>query len=264
MKKLLAIMTCAKNAAKAEAQRATWVTDIRSQRSADVLFFRGAPAGNLRLNSPGYWERNGDEITFFDVDDSYFGIPAKVRAILKWAYARGYDYVMKCDDDVYIVPSRFPSLLLCGHDYIGRFRGPHGNYPAHFASGFSYWLSERAMGILSQSENKDWMDERFVANRLAMEGIFGYNDSVSYKVCGPTVSAKEILKRKMLADGTVFCEYTAHQQAELHALLRHLPPVTGHPGLRQVPKVNITRAQFDAAPTDKPPVHKIEKYLRKI
>ena len=258
MRWLIGVMTCHKNYDKAEAQRQTWVKDVRALGFADVVFFLGEPI-KLSDRMP-----KSDEV-WLPVDDSYLGLTKKIQAMCAWSAARGYDYHSKCDDDVYAVPTRLRALSIEGYDYSGRFRGPHGNYPSSFASGFFYTLSQRADELVARSIwNGDWLEERFVANRLAMEGIFGYNDPVSYKVCGPTVSAKEILKRKTLADGTVFCEYTAHQQAELHALLRHLPPVTGHPGLRQVPKVNITQAQFDAAPTDKPPVHKIEKYLRKI
>ena len=262
MKKLIAVMTCWKNTAKADAQRATWVKDIREQGSADVVFFCGAPKGDHKLNSDGYWERAGDQVTLFSVDDSYFGIPDKVRAICRWAYAYGYEYVMKCDDDVYIAPKRFPALPLDGQHYVGRFRGPHGIFPAHFASGFAYWLSRRAMEDVFSSKNADWMDERYVANRLALDGIFGYNDPVNYKVTGPFTPASAILNRRALQDGTVFCEYKASQQAEMHACLKDALPILNHPGLRQVPQVSITQAQFDAVPTDKPAQHKIERYLR--
>lgn len=253
MRKLIAIMTCRKNADKAAAQEATWAADIRKSGSADVMFFYGGVPMPLH-ETPGY--------VWLNVDDSYYGIPEKVRAICRWALLHGYDYLMKCDDDAYIAPLRFPALPLRGCDYVGRFRGPHGNYPAHFASGFAYWLSRRAMQIVGHSQSLDWMDERFVANRLALEGIFGYTDSVNYLVTGPFTPASAILQRKVLSSGTVFCEYSAKQQYEMHKYLRFAPPVVGHPVLREVPRVSITLEQFNAPPKDKPAQNKIEKYLR--
>lgn len=250
-------MTCHANRAKANAQRATWVKDIREQnRDIDVVFFLGA----RHLGSDA--GRRADEVWFDDVRDDYYGIPAKVRAICRWAVEHGYDYVAKCDDDVYIAPLRFVHLPL-GADYIGRFRGPHGNYPAHFASGFFYWLDTAAAHIVGwESDNSDWMDERFAANALALRGIFGYNDPVSYVVSGPMVAGVDVVKRPILQRGTVFCEYRANQMEEMHAALRNAKPITDHPGLRQVPQVSITRAQFDAKPIDKPPVHKVERFMR--
>jgi len=249
-------MTCHANRAKANAQRATWVKDIREQDSADVVFFLGRPANQLYA-SPH------DEVWFRDVDDTYFGIPEKVRRICRWAVEHGYEYVAKCDDDVYIAPLRFAQLPLAAH-YIGRFRGPHGNYPAHFASGFFYWLDTAAANIVAwEKDNGDWMDERFVANALALHGIFGYNDPVNYMVCGPMVSGDIARTRPILMNGTVFCEYRANQMEEMHAAFRFAVPVFPHPGIRQVPSVSITREQLDAAPVDKPPVHKVERFLHK-
>ena len=252
MRKLIAVMTCQKNRVKADAQRATWVKDIREQ-GTDVVFFLGPPGPK---DSPFAKQ---DEVFLFGVDDSYWGIPDKVIRICQWALENGYDYVAKCDDDVYIAPLRFAALPL-GADYIGRFRGPHGQYPAHLASGFFYWLSAAACVHIQRSGrlNRDWMDERYVANLLALWNIYGYTDPVNYIVSGPYTSGQEILNRKILASGTVFCEYRANQMQEMHDALRFAEPVPGHPGLRAVPTVRITQLQFEARCTDRPPAHKVE------
>lgn len=256
MKHLISIMTCHKNYDKAEAQRQTWVKDVRALGFADVVFFLGYPT-KLSDRMP-----KADEV-WLSVDDSYLGLTKKVQAMAAWSVAHGYTHRSKCDDDVYAVPKRLAALPIAEHDYVGRFRGPHGIYPAHFASGFFYTLSRKADEIIASTAwNGDWLEERFVANRLALDGIFGYNDPVNYKVTGPFTPASAILNRRALQDGTVFCEYKASQQAEMHACLKDALPILNHPGLRQVPQVSITQAQFDAAPTDKPAQHKIERYLR--
>jgi Galactosyltransferase len=256
MRKLIAIMTCHANRAKAEAQRATWVKDVREQNSdTDVVFFLGQPpiSSSFALQ---------DEVFLYRVDDTYYGIPEKVRRICKWATEQRYDYVAKCDDDVYIAPIRFAHLPL-GQSYIGRFRGPHGNYPAHFASGFFYWLDAAAARIVSTTpDNSDWMDERFVANSLALHRIYGYNDPVNYMVCGPSMCAEIASTRPMFKNGTVFCEYRANQMEDMHKFFREAQPVANHPGLRQLPQVDITAEQFAVKPVDKPPQHKVERFMR--
>ncbi len=246
-------MTCHKNRVRADAQRATWVKDIREQGTADVVFFLGPP-GPKDNQFAGQ-----DEVFLFGVRDDYWGIPDKVIRICQWALEHGYDYVAKCDDDVYIAPLRFAALPL-GADYIGRFRGPYGQYPAHLASGFFYWLSASACVHIQRSMrlNGDWMDERYVANLLALWNIWGYTDPANYLVTGPFTCGKEILNRKILASGSVFCEYGPQAMLEMHAALRFAKPVPGHPGLRAVPRVSITQLQFEAKCTDRPPAHKVE------
>lgn len=249
MKKLVAVMTCHANVARANAQRRTWVPFIREH--ADVQFFLGAPPKTLD-GSP-----EPDETWFPDVVDDYRGIPLKVQRICQWAVERGYDYVMKADDDVYIAPKRFPALPLTG-DYVGRFRSPAGRYPAHFASGFAYWLSQKAAAIVAGTHwNKDWMDERFVANALAHFNVFGYTDPVNYLVTGPHLEGAEVINRAILHAGTVFCEYkNPKAMMSMHAALCNMPPVPNHPGLRAAPAVYCSEELLYAPPCDQIPVQK--------
>lgn len=254
MRTLVAVMTCHKRRSRAMAQRDTWVPALRAQ-GVDVRFFLGAPPSGQAQYSVMH-----DEVWLHDVRDDYAGIPEKVRRICGWTVANGYDRVSKVDDDVYIAPRRYAVLPGGEHDYVGRFRGPHGNYPAHFASGFFYSLSERAaMFVASTPWNGDWMDERFVANTLAYNRMYGYNDPVNYLVTGPQIQAREVLHREIIRSGTVFCEYGPLHIHEMHAELADAPPVPNHPGLRQVIKVPINQQQLFASPTDRIPEHKLER-----
>ena len=221
MRKLIAIVACHQKRAWAEAQRATWVKDIVGKGYADVKFFFGRPA------SPDACEPifSKDEI-WLDVDDSYAGIPLKVQAISMYAAEHCYDYVAKCDDDVYIAPERFPALPLTA-DYIGRFRTPYGSvYPSSFASGFFYWLSNRAAKIVAETQwNGDWMDERFIATALARRGITGWSDYNNYQVSGPYAEGLAVLNSSLHRHGTVFCEYSPRAMHAMHLALRHTEPV---------------------------------------
>ena len=141
MRRLIAVMTCHGRAyrQKADAQRATWASDPYVDDFADVKFFLG--------RAPDDRKPQRDEV-FLDVPDDYSGIPAKVQEICNYAVVHDYSQLAKLDDDVYVVPRRLATLPLKG-DYVGRFRGPVNCYPAHFACGFTYWLTARAAQVVS-------------------------------------------------------------------------------------------------------------------
>ena len=251
MKTLVAIKTCHRPEyfAKARAQWETWVQPVRQH--ADVIFFSG------RHPVYGAVDREIMNAVWLDAPDDYLGIPRKVQLLCQWAYNRNYGRTLLLDDDVYVVPSRFPNLLT-ELDYVGRFRGPHGGYPAYFASGFAYFLSRRALEIVANTPwNGDWMDERFVANALAARGIFGYSDDINYCVTGP-FTVPDRLVRSRHAGGTVFCEYDAPAIQMLHRMLGNAPQLPRHAGLKAMPEVTITAAQLAAPPRDKAPVGKVK------
>ena len=252
MRKLVAIMTCHQRRAWADAQRQTWAKDVVARGYADVRFFYGAPT-----SAGSAYVMESDEV-WLGGDDSYRGIPLKVKGICDWATEHCYDWAAKVDDDVYMVPDRVPYLPLGAAHYVGRFRPPYGKvYPPHFASGFTYWLDNHAMQIVANTPwNDDWMDERFVATALARHGIFGYNDSINYIVSGPHLDAAGILSRPIMSAGTVFCEYGPSAMLGLHKAMRNLQPVGNHPGIRMVPSVTVTDEILRAVPGDHIPTHK--------
>jgi hypothetical protein len=249
VRKLVAVMTCHQKRAWADAQRATWVKDIVGRGYADVKFFLGQ----------GAHEAKPDEIRVFCPDD-YASIPLKVQAICKYADYHCYDYVAKCDDDVYIAPERFPALPLTA-DYIGRFRSPYGSvYPSSFASGFFYWLSNSAAKIVAETKwNGDWMDERFVATALARQGITGYSDFINYQVSGPHTEGLAVLNSELHRHGAVFCEYGPRAMHVLHLALRDVKPVPRWSGLIRQQEVKVTDQILNSPPGDKAPEHKLNR-----
>ncbi len=240
-------MTCAQRGyrAKAASQRETWVPLVRAH-GTDVFFFLG------KEGQP----RCADEI-ILDAPDDYAGIPLKVKAIMRWAAERKYDYVSKCDDDVYVVPRRYEALKLHPYDYIGRFRGPCGIYPAHFASGFFYSLSLKAAVIVGAAPwHGDWMDERHIANTLAANGIYGHTDPGSYLVTGPFHPPVDLLRQNVAQrSGTAYCQYGPDGMREMHACFWDASPVPAT-YLHAAPRPRVTFAQAAARPTDEIPVEK--------
>jgi hypothetical protein len=156
---LIAVVTCRKFRARADSQRATWVPEARA-KGFDVAFFVG---------SEGPVERE-DEVAV-DAPDGYHQLPLKVQEAFIWALSRGYTKVLKVDDDVYLDVERLEAPR-DGVDYSGRVRGPSGEKPAPYCSGFCYWVSERAMKCVSSFKwDGDQAEDRWVGNVLLSYGI---------------------------------------------------------------------------------------------
>lgn len=169
MKLLCGVLSCWWRESYTNCQRDTWA---KPTEGIDIRFFFGRGA-----NRPP----KEDEV-FLDCADDYKGLPEKVRAMCRWAYENGYDYVFKVDDDTYIVPSRLVTAVPVGHDWVGRYQAPiKGDlYPYGFCSGGAgYWLSRRAVEILinAQLDDPHFAEDRWVSNTLGKHGIIGQFDS---------------------------------------------------------------------------------------
>jgi hypothetical protein len=142
---------------------------------ADAFFFvgRGEP-----IDDP-------ESVIELDCDDSYWGLPEKVRAIARWALEHGYGYMLKCDDDVLVSPE---NLLASGYDrqpYTGRMnRVPDTQRPFGVPMGFCYWLSRQCMALIKDvpTPTKHNDDELWVAGILHENGIY-LTDDRRYRLC---------------------------------------------------------------------------------
>lgn len=166
LKVLIAIVSCNREEwrRRVKAQRATWA---RPDSRADIRYFYGRG-----------WEgeRTSDEI-YLDVPDDYNSLVAKTLAVFAWALERGYDFVFKTDDDVYVSVDRLLASGFEQYDYSGRLRGASGKVPAAYCSGLGYWISRRAMEIVVAADpGKEIAEDRFVGNALYSRGIIGRAD----------------------------------------------------------------------------------------
>ena len=158
---LIAIVTCKKNALRAQACKDTWVLEARIA-GYNVEFFDG--------------ERLG-------VPDDYLSLPLKTKALCGWALGHGYNRILKCDDDTYI---RVDRLWHMDDDYAGIVNlandtgcpglgipdFPEGTIKFSYAKGGCYWLSKRSMSIIANSpSNGDWAEDRWVGQMLGEAGI---------------------------------------------------------------------------------------------
>jgi len=170
MKCLLAIVNCHSREEFSTAIRSTWLPLV--PEGLDVIFFRGRGACREAL---------ADEI-FLDCDDSYEGLPNKVQEIVGWAHQHGYDFVLKCDDDVVIKPKELLASGFERSDFTGCQEPACKPGEIRTPYGFCYWLSRRSMELVlvaplpgqpgSTHANVHNNDEAWISTILYINNIF--------------------------------------------------------------------------------------------
>lgn len=176
---LIAVVTCHRRREFSRAIRSTWLPLVPGHM-ADVRFFSGRGAARDPM---------ADEV-FLDCDDEYLGLPDKVQSIYRWAYDQGYDYVLKCDDDVVLDPVRLLTSDFTNHLFTG-WQDP-GCKPGEIRTpwGFCYWLAKPAYKLVidnplpgrpgSINTHVHGNDEAWVSTVLHYSGIFLHDDPRYY------------------------------------------------------------------------------------
>jgi hypothetical protein len=160
MKVLIAVITSHTRMDWSNMLRETWVPLVKN---ADVRFFLGRGAPRVTMN---------DEV-ILDCDDSYQGLPDKVKAVIKWAFDNSYIYMLKCDDDVVLKPKDLLASDFNKYDFSGHECAPKNQTPW----GFNYWLSRKAMEIMrDQPLPQNNNDEAWVAHTMNRHGILLHSD----------------------------------------------------------------------------------------
>jgi hypothetical protein len=163
VKTLIAVVSAHHRTPWRDAIRDTWLPLVPTTL-ADVRFFLGRGQN-----------KNPDEVVL-NCDDSYMGLPEKVREIARWALANGYDYMLKCDDDTVIRPEL---LLVSGYQNY-QYSGKTNRHLEGFTVpvGFNWWISKECMKIVSEAELPpgDNDDEKWVAWNLHLHGIHLQHD----------------------------------------------------------------------------------------
>jgi len=163
MKTLIAVVSCHSRPQYRQAIRETWLPTVSADK-ADVRFFVGGRCATTE-----------DNVVALDCGDGYESLPEKVRAIARWALEHGWDYMLKCDDDVVLLPSL---LLASGYenfDFVGHRNNSHEDPVPPY--GFCYWLSLKSMNIIANAElPKDNFDEGWVRTKLYEHGITLHHD----------------------------------------------------------------------------------------
>ena len=161
MKILIAVTCCCGHEAQAELLRTLWTKTVPAE--VDCFFFYGRGPYIMRRN---------DEIVL-DCGDGYDDLTEKSKAIYAWALAHDYDYVFDVDDDTYVRVERLLASDFASFDYVGRLSTISGVYAS---GGPGIWLSRRALEILVREPVTDTVDDRWVGNTLAKNGIRLHHD----------------------------------------------------------------------------------------
>jgi Galactosyltransferase len=161
MKSLIAVVHCRTRQPYMDAIRSTWLPLAQT----DVRFFVGR--GDVR-DYP-------EDVVQLDCGDGYEALPEKVRAISRWALEHGYDYMLKCDDDVVLLPNKLLASGYDQYDFVGhRNSSKEDPVPPY---GFCYWLSKKSMQIVAQAELPVGnYDEGWVRTKLHQHNILLHHD----------------------------------------------------------------------------------------
>jgi hypothetical protein len=193
VKTLIAVVNARPRQEWRSAVRSTWMKQV-PQDKCDVFFFMGN--GEPRDFQP-------DEVAL-DCSDKYEHLPEKVRAITRWAREREYGHMLKCDDDVVLMPKALLSSGYEHHDFSGKANRPPQPYVVSF--GFNYWLSKKSMDIIADAtlpEDGSNDDEKWVAKNLWDHGIQLVNDN-RYKLhIGWEVYPEQTFRRALRPSRTI-------------------------------------------------------------
>jgi hypothetical protein len=214
---LIAVTTCEKFRAKADACRATWARRARSI-GFDVRFFVGL--------DKAYGEpREFDDTVVLPCQDDYLSLPAKVKETMIWSIAKGYDFTYKVDDDTFLIPERLAEAYKkthSGRDYVGNFRESFQS-PKGYASGFCYGLSRKAAEVVACSEvSEDTNEDRWVGAVLrARLNPFNSHDEKRFSWCTFLDPAGAFLSNSIPGKTFIaFAEYTPQQLVMLNTLYK--------------------------------------------
>lgn len=205
MRHLLAVKSCHAFRDRANAIRQTWGAELQG---ADLRFFLGEGEPLV-----------GDEVCL-PVGDGYKDLPAKSKAICKWAVENGYDFACLLDDDTYLRPERLLGAGFEEFDYVGRVRGASGDItitPAPYCSGFAYWLSAKAMKVVADSPlYGDEAEDRHVSNVLWKAGIQPVNDK-RFRIMTSHRNATCINEPPRPSNGLIgVCEFIGKPMHQVH------------------------------------------------
>lgn len=188
MKSLIAIVNARhRQSTWANIIRETWLPLVPADK-ADALFFVGR-------GTPGDLNELPKDTVVLDCDDSYQGLPDKVRAIMRWAHEHGYGHVLKCDDDTVLDVIRMLASDYNQYEYSGKGNRPvTKDIPYVVPMGFNYWVSRKCMAVLLDAplpENSN-DDEKWVAHNIWYKLGIPLHDDQRYRLHYGTLVSRPI------------------------------------------------------------------------
>lgn len=181
---LLAIISCENNAflGYPQAQRNTWLRDIVKYPDLDYRFFYGdgKPTGedenaamgtysgvesaypnHRHVKPPVEFKPQPDEVVLVNTPDDYGHHAHKTRNKIRWAIDKGYDYILTCNDDLYLDVDRFMNSDFKDYDFLGR-----RATDTFIHGGPGICLSRKSAEILASSPINTYGGDGFMAQSL--------------------------------------------------------------------------------------------------
>jgi len=168
MKLLIAIKSCQrdKDNGSHQAIRDTWAKYLPP--AVDLRFFVGGEKVSLET----------DEVQV-PVEDDYFSLSLKTKAIADYSVKNQYDFTFLCDTDTYVWPAKLLASGFEEYDYSGGWQLPQHGWIlgkayhdfvddegeivdpiyAWMSGGVGYFLSRKAAEIISASVISHWAED---------------------------------------------------------------------------------------------------------
>lgn len=163
---LIAILSCHKYPERRQAQRDTWLANLRG---ADYRFFLGGSESNS-------W--NSDEV-YLNCPDIYELLCLKTKAAMRWSSAMAYEFTFKCDDDSFTIPKRLLTSGFEQHAYSGFTEAgwePKEDF-RYCRGGSGYWTDRRSTQIVaSHMMERRHCEDVAVGHTLSRHGIVPVHD----------------------------------------------------------------------------------------
>jgi hypothetical protein len=173
MKLFVLILSCHKFPARREACRETWLP--RLLPNMQYRFYVGEGPS---VNEP--------DVVQLSISDSYDGLRDKTPEALRHALQFEWDWLLKCDDDVYVVPERLEDALKSAQLFYGydkRETRPHEPHyvgcvtrpPDFYGYGGAYFLDRWLTTRIMRTEAEDRIKHADMFNpSLGEDGWIGH------------------------------------------------------------------------------------------
>jgi hypothetical protein len=150
LKILIGIPTAAKYKAYQDAERKTWIKDVKD---ADVIFFPGHSINPVDINGlrKSYPSDIASDEIYLDVPDDWDHQSHKTWDMFRWAVDNNYDFFFKADTDTFLIPDRLLNSDFEKYDYSGL-----NNSNFYCSGGPGYWVSRRAMEEILKINREDF------------------------------------------------------------------------------------------------------------
>jgi hypothetical protein len=191
---LLAIISCENNAylGYPQAQRDTWLKDVEKHPELEYRFFYGdgkptgedenkssstyagveaAYSNHRHIRPPVAFKPRLDEVVLSNTPDDYGHHAYKTRNKLRWAVENGYEYVLTCNDDLYLDIDRFMNSDFREHDFTGR-----RSSDTFIHGGPGICLSKKSVEILATSPINTYGGDGFMAQSLVGKVRLHFDD----------------------------------------------------------------------------------------